>query len=180
AIFSGKMSSDEISTWNDAIVTVCDSTERMAKERTGALIVIEMETSLGEIVRTGTKIDAAPTCELLETIFYEGTPLHDGAVVIRNGRVEAAGCLLPVSQNTDISRDMGTRHRAALGMSENSDAIIVVVSEESGIISIAQNGLIVRRLDKSNLFRILQNEIMPQPEEGEETGKGFLGRFKKK
>ncbi|MEG2938807.1 MAG: diadenylate cyclase CdaA [Oscillospiraceae bacterium] len=180
AIFSGKMSSDEISTWNDAIVTVCDSTERMAKERTGALIVIEMETSLGEIVRTGTKIDAAPTCELLETIFYEGTPLHDGAVVIRNGRVEAAGCLLPVSQNTDISRDMGTRHRAALGMSENSDAIIVVVSEESGIISIAQNGLIVRRLDKSNLFRILQNEIMPQPEEGEEMGKGFLGRFKKK
>ncbi|MEG2676960.1 MAG: DNA integrity scanning protein DisA nucleotide-binding domain protein, partial [Oscillospiraceae bacterium] len=88
--------------------------------------------------------------------------------------------LLPVSQNTDISRDMGTRHRAALGMSENSDAIIVVVSEESGIISIAQNGLIVRRLDKSNLFRILQNEIMPQPEEGEETGKGFLGRLKKK
>ncbi len=179
-IFPGKMMEDEVQLWNDAIVTICDSVERLSREKTGALIVIERKSSLGEIVRTGTKIDSAPTSDLIETIFYVGTPLHDGAVVVKNARIEAAGCLLPVSQNTDISRDMGTRHRAALGMSENSDALVVVVSEETGIISVAQNGLIVRRLDKSNLFRILQNEIIPKPEEGEETQKGLFGRLFKK
>lgn len=180
AFFSNKMSDDEAALWNDAIVTICDSAEHMSRSKTGALMVIERKSSLGEIVRTGTKIDCGLTCDLLETIFYEGTPLHDGAVIIKNARIEAAGCLLPVSQNTDISRDMGTRHRAALGISESSDALVVVVSEETGIISVAQNGLIVRRLDKSNLFRILQNEIIPKPEEGEETQKGFLGRLFKK
>ncbi len=178
-LFSDKIQGDA-ALWNEAIVTICDSAEQMSRERTGALIVIERTTNLGEIIRTGTRIDCAPSCDLIETIFYEGTPLHDGAVVVRNARIEAAGCLLPVSQNTDISRDMGTRHRAALGMSENSDALIVIVSEETGIISVAQNGLIVRRLDKSNLYRILQNEIIPKPEEGEEAPKSFLGRIFKK
>ncbi len=180
AIFAGKLTDDDITRWNDAIVTICDSAERMSKDRTGALIVIERKTSLGEIVRTGTLIDAGVTGEILETIFYEGTPLHDGAVIVKDGRIEAAGCILPVSQNTEISKDMGTRHRAALGMSENSDALVIVVSEETGIISVARDGLIVRRLDKTTLYRLLQNEIIPPQEEKSDSPKAVLGRLFKK
>ncbi|MEA4912258.1 MAG: diadenylate cyclase CdaA [Oscillospiraceae bacterium] len=178
--FAGKALPEEIAVWKDAIVAVCDSAERMSKEKTGALMVIERKTGLDEIVRTGTRVDARVTSELLETIFYEGSPLHDGAVIISGGRVEAAGCILPVSSNAGISKDMGTRHRAALGMTESSDALVVVVSEETGIISLAQNGIIIRRLDRSNLHRLLQGEIIP-PTDEEETGwRGFIGRFFKK
>jgi len=151
--------------WKDAIATICDSAEHMSASRTGALMVIERSTGLGEIINTGTSVDAEATSELIETIFYEGSPLHDGAVVIRDGRVCAAGCLLPLTSNSDISRDMGTRHRAAIGMSESSDAIVVVVSEETGIISVAKNGLVVRRLDRASLHQILENEIIPAPQE---------------
>ena len=104
---------------------------------------------------------------MLGTIFYEGTPLHDGAVVIRDGVIVAAGCVLPLSNNLEMGKDMGTRHRAGLGMSENSDAIIVIVSEETGIISMAKNGVLIRRLDRQNLFNLLQEEIVP-PEEAAE------------
>ncbi len=180
AIFAGKMTDNDISRWGDAIVTICDSAERMSKDRTGALIVIERRSSLGEIIRTGTRVDAGVTGEMLETIFYEGTPLHDGAVIIKDGRIEAAGCILPVSQNNEISKDMGTRHRAALGMSESSDALVIVVSEETGIISVARDGLIVRRLDKTNLYRLLQNEILPSREENAEAPKSVFGRLLKK
>lgn len=181
SFFSGKSSSEEIAVWNDAIVAICDSAEHMSKEKTGALMVIERKTGLGEIVRTGTHLDGETTCELLETIFYEGSPLHDGAVVIINGRIAAAGCLLPVSQNNaGISKDMGTKHRAALGMSENSDALIVVVSEETGIISLAQNGIIVRRLDRVSLFRLLQGEIIPADKDEDAKAKKGLGRIFKK
>ena len=96
--------------------------------------------------------------EMLGTIFYEGTPLHDGAVVIRDGVIVAAGCVLPLSNNLEMGKDMGTRHRAGLGMSENSDAIVVIVSEETGIISMAKNGVLIRRLDRQNLFNLLQEE----------------------
>ena len=124
--------------WQSAIVAVCDSAEQLADSRTGALVVLERRTNLSEIIKTGTVLNADITPEMLGTIFYEGTPLHDGAVVVRDGRIEAAGCFLPLSNNLEIGKDMGTRHRAALGMSENSDAVVVVVSEETGIISRAK------------------------------------------
>ncbi|MEG0178577.1 MAG: diadenylate cyclase CdaA [Oscillospiraceae bacterium] len=152
--------------WLNTVVAVCDAVERMAESRTGALIVFERKSNLSEIIKTGTKLHADVNPELLGTIFYEGTPLHDGATIIRDAQVEAGGCFLPLSNNLEISKDMGTRHRAALGMSENSDAVIVVVSEETGIISLAKNGVLIRRLDRQNLFNLLEGDIVPPlPEE---------------
>ncbi len=147
--------------WQNAVVAVCDAAERMAAARTGALMVLERRTNLSEIIKTGTVLNADITPEMLGTIFYEGTPLHDGAVVVRDGRVKAAGCFLPLSNNLEIGKDMGTRHRAALGISENSDAVVVVVSEETGIISLAKNGVLIRRLDRQNLFKMLEGDVVP-------------------
>ncbi len=177
--FSGKMSSEDKTRWNDAAVKIADSCEQMSKERTGALIVIEKRTALGDIIRTGTVVEADVSCELLETIFYEGSPLHDGAVIIRDGRIQAAGCFLPVSESNELSKDLGTRHRAALGMSENSDAIIIIVSEETGIISVAQDGALIRRLDRSNLFRKLQSELIKDEDEQTENKSAFLSFFER-
>ena len=150
--------------WRSAIIAICDAAERFSETKTGALIVLERHTNLSEIVRTGTPVNSAVNLEVLGTIFYEGTPLHDGAAIIENGRIKAAGCVLPLSNNLDLGKDMGTRHRAALGMSENSDAVVVVVSEETGIISLAKDGIIMRRLDRQNLFHRLQETVIP-PEE---------------
>jgi len=141
--------------------------QNMADDFTGALIVIERSTGLNEIAGTGKLLNASVTPELIETVFYKGSPLHDGAMIIENGRIKAAGCLLPLSSNIEISRDMGTRHRAGLGMSENSDALVIVVSEETGVISVIQGGIIIRRLDGANLFRILSNELMDAPKDAE-------------
>ncbi len=156
---------------------VCDAAESMSRTNTGALIVFERETPLSEIINTGTTVDAEVTEELLGNIFYKGAPLHDGAVVIRNGRVAAAGCLLPVSRNLEISKEMGTRHRAAIGMSENSDAVVLVVSEENGYISIAQDGAIKRHLTRNGAYKILCMQLLPKEEEEEK--KNILGRKKK-
>lgn len=167
--------------WHQAVVTICDSAESMAKSRTGALIVIERGTRLGDVIRTGTAVDAQLTGEMLETIFYEGSPLHDGAVVISDARLTAAGCLLPVSQNSEIGKDMGTRHRAALGLSESADALVIVVSEETGIISLAQEGVILRRLDRAALYRILEINLVPREEERQEGRiKNLFGRIFRK
>ena len=144
-----------------------------------AFIVLERHTNLSEIVRTGTPVNSAVNLEVLGTIFYEGTPLHDGAAIIENGRIKAAGCVLPLSNNLDLGKDMGTRHRAGLGMSENSDAIVVIVSEETGIISMAKNGVLIRRLDRQNLFNLLQEEIVP-PAEDEETNISPLQKLLRK
>ena len=141
--------------WQSAVVAICDAAEQLSDTRTGALMVLERMNNLDEIIRTGTPLSADVIPEMLGTIFYEGTPLHDGAVVIRDGRIVAAGCVLPLSNNLEMGKDMGTRHRAGLGMSENSDAIVVVVSEETGIISLAKNGVLIRRLDRQNLFNPL-------------------------
>ena len=118
--------------------------------------------------------------EILGTIFYEGTPLHDGAVVVRDGTLKAAGCVLPLSDNLEIGKDMGTRHRAALGMSENSDAVVVVVSEETGIISMAKNGVLIRRLDRQNLFNLLQEELVPPEEKESKKALFWRGKHEKK
>ncbi len=147
--------------WQNACLAICDAAEQLSDTRTGALIVLERNSNLSEIIRTGTPLNADVNREMLGTIFYEGTPLHDGAVVVRDGVLKAAGCVLPLSDNLEIGKDMGTRHRAALGMSENSDAVVVVVSEETGIISMAKNGVLIRRLDRQNLFNLLQEELVP-------------------
>ena len=151
--------------WQSAVVAICDAAEQLSDTRTGALMVLERRNNLDEIIRTGTPMHADVICEMLGTIFYEGTPLHDGAVVIRDGEIVAAGCVLPLSNNLEMGKDMGTRHRAALGMSENSDAVVVVVSEETGIISLAKDGIIMRRLDRQNLFHRLQETVIPPEEE---------------
>lgn len=140
----------------DAVVgEVINAASNLSKLKTGALIVIEQRTGLAEIVTTGTKIDAAISSALLENIFVVNTPLHDGAVIIRNDRIAAAGCFLPLTTHDDLSKSLGTRHRAALGISENSDCIVVVVSEETGIISLAVNGSLTRNYDKEKLKDIL-------------------------
>ena len=151
--------------WQSAVVAICDAAEQLSDTRTGALMVLERNNNLDEIIRTGTPMHADVIREMLGTIFYEGTPLHDGAVVIRDGVIVAAGCVLPLSNHLEMGKDMGTRHRAGLGMSENSDAIVVIVSEETGIISMAKNGVLIRRLDRQNLFNLLQEEIVPPAED---------------
>jgi diadenylate cyclase len=162
-LFKGKADPGDLrAKWQSAIVAVCDSAEQLADSRTGALVVLERRTNLSEIIKTGTVLNADITPEMLGTIFYEGTPLHDGAVVVRDGRIEAAGCFLPLSNNLEIGKDMGTRHRAALGMSENSDAVVVVVSEETGIISMAKNGVLIRHFDRQSLYTRLIDEMIPK------------------
>ena len=165
--------------WRSAIIAICDAAEQLSDTRTGALMVLERMNNLDEIIRTGTPMHADVIPEMLGTIFYEGTPLHDGAVVIRDGVIVAAGCVLPLSNNLEMGKDMGTRHRAGLGMSENSDAIVVIVSEETGIISMAKNGVLIRRLDRQNLFNLLQEEIVP-PEEAEAEKASPLQRLLRK
>ena len=118
-------------------------------------MVLERRNNLDEIIRTGTPMHADVIPEMLGTIFYEGTPLHDGAVVIRDGVIVAAGCVLPLSNNLDMGKDMGTRHRAGLGMSENSDAIVVVVSEETGRVSVVENGKLRRISTAEDLRKVL-------------------------
>ncbi len=134
-------------------------TQVLSKNRIGALVVIERETGVQDFVETGIKIDGVVSSEFLVNIFIPNTPLHDGAVIIRGDRVAAAGCFLPLSENPDIQKELGTRHRAALGLSEVSDAIIVVVSEETGAISVAIEGGLTRFLDEKSLKDLLEREL---------------------
>ena len=131
--------------------------ETFSKDRVGALIVFESETSLYDIVETGTVVDAQLSEQLLGNIFYEGSPLHDGAVIIRDGRIYAAGCVLPLTRNNTISKELGTRHRAGIGITENSDALVIIVSEETGIISMASDGQLSRFLDIKTVEKTLLN-----------------------
>lgn len=134
----------------------------MSQSRTGALIVFEREILLDDMVRSGTVLDAAVSNELLKNIFFVKAPMHDGAVIVRNGRVLGAGCMLPLSKNVNLSRDLGMRHRAGIGMSENSDAVVVIVSEETGSISVAIGGMLKRHLKPETLENLLRNELLPQ------------------
>lgn len=132
----------------------------MAKTKTGALIVFERKERLGEIISTGTMVDAEPSPELIKNIFFKNSPLHDGAMIVRGGRVCAAGCVLPLSGNQGLSRDLGTRHRAAVGMSESADSVLVVVSEETGSISVAIGGMLKRHLTPEVLKKMLESELL--------------------
>ena len=148
---------DEVESMITATVSACAD---MSRTKTGALIVFERRERLGEIISTGTMVDAAPSAELIKNIFFKNSPLHDGAMVVRAGRVCAAGCVLPLSGNQSLSRDLGTRHRAAVGMSESADSVLVVVSEETGSISVAIGGMLKHHLSPDMLRKLLENELL--------------------
>ena len=165
--FSGQNRDDDsIEKMTDEIVR---ATVNMSSTKTGALIVLERETKLGDILKSGTVVNAEVTSALLENIFVPNTPLHDGAVVIRDDRIFSAGCLLPLTSNINLSRELGTRHRAAIGMSEASDAMIIVVSEETGKISVAVNGNLTRNLNAQTLKNAIIRAL--KPETAAELGK---------
>ena len=142
--------------YNMAVVeAIVRSVEYFSARKEGALIVVEQETALDDVAESGTVVDAKLTSDALDNIFYKGAPLHDGAVIVRGDRVYAAGCVLPLSQNPNLSRDLGTRHRAGIGISEVSDALVIIVSEETGIISTAKNGKLSRFLDLKSVEKQL-------------------------
>lgn len=150
--------------WNNTIKSVCDSCRELSATKTGALIVIEQKTKLGEQIENGTVIDALPSKELFGNIFYPKTPLHDGAAIVREGKIIAAACFLPKPAKEEIiNKKLGSRHRAAIGMSENSDAIIIVVSEETGQISVAENGILIRDFTPESLREFLHRKLIEIP-----------------
>ncbi len=147
--------------WNPAIEAICDSCVELSATYTGALIVIERQTRLGEQIANGTVLSAIPSKELFGNIFYPKTPLHDGAVIMREGIIMAAACFLPKPQKEElVNKKLGSRHRAAIGMSENSDAIIIVVSEETGSISVAENGRLTSGFTRERLKELLENRLI--------------------
>ncbi|MBQ6839073.1 MAG: diadenylate cyclase CdaA [Oscillospiraceae bacterium] len=143
--------------------------EAMSREKVGALIVFARDNPLDEYMRTGTVIDGQVSDQLIRNIFFPKAALHDGAMIVRGGRVQAAACVLPLSESDRLSADLGTRHRAAVGMSEASDAVVVVVSEETGAISVAVGGMLKRHLAAQTLERLLRNELCPEETEKEEN-----------
>ena len=161
-LFSTEMGNTALEQTIDQTVIACTE---MARTHTGVLIVFERKLLLDDVVRTGTTLDAAVSSELLKNIFFVKAPMHDGAVIIRDGRILGAGCMLPLSKNTNLSRELGMRHRAGIGMRENSDAVVVIVSEETGSISVALGGMLKRHLMPETLSKLLRNELMPAAEE---------------
>ena len=158
--FSSK--AHETSEIDAAITQTVLACEQMSKTKTGALILFERNMKLNDIMATGTNIDSDITAELLKNIFYPKAPLHDGAAVIRKSRIAAAGCVLPLTSNNNLSKDLGMRHRAGIGASEQSDALVVIVSEETGAISVAIEGMLKRNLDKQTFEKILRNELVQE------------------
>jgi diadenylate cyclase len=150
---------------------VVEAAERLAALRAGALIVMAREATLDEFAESGILMDSDVSRELLMTIFYPDTELHDGAVIIRNGRITAASCTLPLSQNRRWEQSLGTRHRAAIGLTEETDAVVVVVSEETGVISVAMDGEITRYLDPETLYRVLVDSLVLVSEEADVAAK---------
>ena len=163
-LFTQKVSQEIIPTIEQT-VRAC---EVMSRERVGALIVFSRHSHLDEYFKTGTMIDAAVSEQLIRNVFFPKASLHDGAMIIRDNRITAAGCVLPLSESVRINADLGTRHRAAVGMSEVSDAVVVVVSEETGAISVAMDGMLKRHLAPQTLERLLRNELCPDDENKKE------------
>lgn len=162
-VFSGRpVISDEL---ENAITQTVEAYTSLSKSKTGALMVFERENMLDDAIRTGTALDTVVNSELLKNIFWNKAPLHDGAVIVRNGRIVGAGCMLPMSGNVNLSRDLGMRHRAGIGASEQTDAVVAIVSEETGSISVAVNGMLKRHLAPETLERLLRNELMPEQRE---------------
>lgn len=164
-----------------AVTKACRACVSMSEKKIGALIVFEKHTLLGEIINTGTVIDAEMTSQLVENVFYPKAPLHDGAMIVRDGKVYAAGCILPLTQNNALDSQLGTRHRAALGLSEQSDALVVVVSEETGAISVAASGVITRNLTDGDLrIKLLQHILGDISETDENIFASLIKRIKGK
>ena len=181
----GQSTSELTKMWMPAIESICDSCVELSATCTGALIVIERQVRLGEQIETGTVMNAVPSKEVFGNIFYPKTPLHDGAVIMRDGVILAAACFLPKPQKDEqIDKKLGSRHRAAIGMSENSDAIVIVVSEETGQISTAMNGVLVRDYSREKLKKLLESEILEEKTEitipGKKLFSSHLERRKKK
>jgi len=143
------------------IEEIAKAVQTLSQNRIGALIVIERDTKIGDIIRTGITLDSSISAELLVNIFVPNTPLHDGAAIIRENKIKAAACFLPLTQNQELSKELGTRHRAALGISENSDAVAIVVSEETGKISVALSGDLTRNLTVETLKKALNKTLQP-------------------
>ncbi|MEA4896567.1 MAG: diadenylate cyclase CdaA [Oscillospiraceae bacterium] len=154
-----------------AITQTVIACKAMSKNKTGALIVFERVNKLDNQINTGTIIHSDTTAELLKNIFYDKAPLHDGAVIISEGKIAAAACMLPLSSNQNLSRDLGMRHRAGIGMSEHSDAVVAIVSEETGAISIAVDGMLKRHLAPETFEKILRNELIIEEELSSEKKK---------
>lgn len=175
-----EMSDETVAKWNTAIEAICDACDDLSATTTGALIVIERQTKLGEQIDTGTILNALPSKEIFGNIFYPKTPLHDGAVIMRDGIILAAACFLPKPQKEElINKQLGSRHRAAIGMSENSDAVVVVVSEETGCISVAENGSLTRNLTRDSLKKLLRTKLLPEkPQQKTEKKLNFRRLFK--
>lgn len=179
-VFSQYGKSDE---WELAvrksIVDAADTSVLFSRSRTGALIVFERETMLSDIASTGTIVDATTSVALFGNIFFNKAPLHDGASIIRDGKLFAAGCILPLTSNKDVDINLGTRHRAALGISEQSDAVVLIVSEETGVISLASAGKLTRDYTRETLIKKL-NELLLDDVEEEEPKTGFFRKGRKK
>ena len=161
---SNKVSAAEMET---AITQTTEAYRDMSRDKVGALMVFERQNLLDDVIKTGTALDCAVSSELLKNIFWNKAPLHDGAVIVRDGRIVGAGCMLPLSGNVNLSRDLGMRHRAGIGMSEHSDAVVVIVSEETGSISAAVGGMLKRHLAPETLERLLRNELISDGEQEE-------------
>jgi diadenylate cyclase len=162
-----------------SITLLVESSVYFSRTKTGALISIERDTKLGDIMKTGTMINADISVELLKNIFYNKAPLHDGAVIIRDGKIAAAGCVLPLSENKNLSRELGTRHRAGVGLSEKSDAIVIIVSEETGAISVASGGLLKRYLSQEMLSALLTKELIIEKQEEKKLKKFMFWKKKR-
>ena len=153
-----------------AIQQTTEAYADMSRDKVGALMVFERQNLLDDIIKTGTPLDCSVSSELLKNLFWNKAPLHDGAVIVREGRIVGAGCMLPLSGNVNLSRDLGMRHRAGIGMSENSDAVVVIVSEETGSISAAVGGMLKRHLAPETLERLLRNELLSDEEKERRKG----------
>lgn len=153
---------------DSAITQTVEAYTSLSRSKTGALMVFERKNMLDDAIKTGTALDCTVNAELLKNIFWNKAPLHDGAVIVRSGRIAGAGCMLPMSGNVNLSRDLGMRHRAGIGASEQTDAVVAIVSEETGSISVAVGGMLKRHLSPDTLERLLRNELLPEQEQEEE------------
>ena len=166
---------ENVGKWEHTIKQTVEACKVLAWAREGALVVFERRVKLDDFIKTGTLVNADVTAELMRNIFYPKAPLHDGAAIIQEARISGAGCMLPLTNNQNLSRDLGMRHRAGIGISENTDSVVVIVSEESGSISVAVDGMLKRHLTPETLEQLLRKELVS---DGEENKSGPLARVR--
>lgn len=180
SLFNFKNGIDYEKTVTNTVNDFCKASVDMSETKTGALVVFEKDAPLQDIINTGTVLDAQSSSELFNGLFFKNSALHDGAVVVREGKIYAAGCILPLTQNSSLDSELGTRHRAAIGMSEHSDAVVVVVSEETGYVSVAKNGELIRNVTNGNLREILLSELVVSKEKSNNDKNKVKKLFRKK